>query len=217
MGSGSLKARLLHPMGFGIITQHLSFYKKHNFIQFENSMDEMGFEALQKALKNHKSADIFNKAHPMFIGDIKSWVVDMAKMAIFLSCEKKLRLGGYFTLPYEGIKVKTEAVTLKELCPYNAVEIGAVIPLNTNAGDPEPMSIEKPILDFAPFSSHDLFFVEAGTPFFLPETPVLILPFLKEKVRYAKSVVQPAPISLTQEKIGFGDSLFSQTHPLITV
>lgn len=204
-------------MGFGIITQHLSFYKKHKFIQFENNQTKTCFNQLTKSLSLYGKSGLLNSNTPLFTGEVKGWLTDIAKMSIFLSCEKKLRLGGYFVLPYKGLPEETSTLTLNRLSPYGGLALGALIPLTEARETPEPMSIEESRLDFAPFSHEDLFFIDPEKPFVTPQTPMLVLLFLNEHVIYKQPKMNPAPLTLSKEKIDYGDRLASTTHPLIRI
>lgn len=212
-------------MGFGIITQHLSFYKKHNFVQFENVIDEKQFITLETALSTHGFSGLFNINQDIFKGSLKTLVVSLAKAAIFLSCEKKLRLGGYFTLPCPELAPKVRHdfsptfFTLSSLIGYSSLAIAAVIPLSreNNTVENTPMNPLEKLLDFSPFGFCDLFFIEASAPFILPKRPVLILPFLKENSIYLGPKKLLEPPALIQHNMECGDKLTSTTHPLVTL
>ena len=213
-------------MGFGIVTQHLSFYKKHGCIQFENSINSLSLNDLKQTLLARSRSGLFNSQNPLFTGPVKTLVISLAKTALFLSCERKIRLGGYFTLPCPEMPeadlhdFNPVYFTLKSLLCYSPSLLGAIIPLSpdNNTHQSSPINATKSPLDFSNFHYNDLFFIEATTSFILPKSPVLIFPFIKEKALYIKpKTSQNSPLNLNQETIESGDQLTSSTHPLITL
>ncbi|PCI77562.1 hypothetical protein COB21_02950 [Candidatus Aerophobetes bacterium] len=151
-------------MGFGIITQHLSFYKKNKFIQFDACIEDAFHQGVKKTFETEGSSGLFKQNTTLFTGSLKSFLMKITKAGITLCFEKKARLGGYFTLPstlekFAYTKPQDQAnfkafeapsFTIKDLVPYTNLLAAIVIPLSgEKSEEAEPMRVpEIPIDDY---------------------------------------------------------------------
>lgn len=206
-------------MGFGIITQHLSFYKKHKFIQFTDATDRDTVEAIGRHTKKEPFG-LFKTGCPLFKAPLKSLFVSAAKAAIELSFSKKLRLSGYFTLPSNAKNAQQPPLTIDTLAPYQNIQAAAIVALDTKYGDGEnePVNVDVDTLDLSGLSAGDLCFIGPEKPFNPGAGRLLVVVFTGEKTVYMKpSSGGLTALDLSKERFEHASLVASSTHPLITL
>ncbi|NGX50849.1 MAG: hypothetical protein K1060chlam2_00700 [Chlamydiae bacterium] len=208
-------------MHFAVAPEHLNFFKRHHYIEFEDLLTEAEVQTLSQALTERVGTgyDCWRENRV-----VQKFVLrpQFAEIASNLTKVRPLRIAFDLLLtssPFE------KPLPLEELSSIQGVVCGCILQLSSPPlqASQESLVIEEEMTTLIPLpkKSGSALFFSAEIPLsfdYLATTPPheqLLIVYAKEKSLYTMQENDPHIHALKSLGYGFGDRLKDTTHPIL--